>query len=172
MIKEKIKELVENCERICIWEFVRGAGYRPKTLFSYGKLKFTFQVHFTSKGTMMSSHTIEFTSSQTNFGGKRIWFVCPFCLKRKGVLYRPYDMYTYRCVSCHDLAYSSQNRHREFKYEMYDKFQIQKKKIEKRLRNKYRRFLTKNKLRDKLNCLDAQTKDVLINQICKKFKII
>ncbi len=141
------KILVEDCERLCIWEFIRDVRICPETLFSYGRYRFPAG---------NSSQIIEFASSRTNFGGKRIWFVCPFCNKRKGVLYRPDDLSTYGCVSCHDLAYSCQNRHRELKYEVRDKYHIQKEKILKKLRNKCRRSPIKTKLLDTLINLEAK----------------
>jgi len=48
---------------------------------------------------------VPFTYTDTNFGGRRRWFVCPSCHRRCRVLYG--GKY-YRCRKCHGLKYESQ----------------------------------------------------------------
>lgn len=33
-------------------------------------------------------HKITLTTSHTRFNGNRLWFVCPSCIKKAGILYR------------------------------------------------------------------------------------
>lgn len=40
-----------------------------------------------------------------NFGGERVWFLCPGCHRRRAVLFSVDGRF--RCRMCHDLAYSS-----------------------------------------------------------------
>lgn len=42
------------------------------------------------------------------FGGERLWFLCPNCSKRVGVLY--FIRNVYACRSCSNLAYRSQQK--------------------------------------------------------------
>lgn len=48
---------------------------------------------------------IRFTSTPTQFGGQRIWYVCPCCQKRCRVIYGGSH---FRCRTCHGLRYESQ----------------------------------------------------------------
>jgi hypothetical protein len=49
---------------------------------------------------------IRLTTSKTRFGGERIWFVCPQCQKRKGVIYL--DSGLLGCRVCLNLTYRKQ----------------------------------------------------------------
>jgi hypothetical protein len=40
-----------------------------------------------------------------NYGGERVWFLCPGCHTRRGVLFSVDGIF--RCRACHDLAYNS-----------------------------------------------------------------
>jgi hypothetical protein len=51
---------------------------------------------------------IELTTSQTRFGGKRLWFRCPECIKRVGVLYRQDEVSSMKCRMCLGLKYLKQ----------------------------------------------------------------
>lgn len=48
---------------------------------------------------------IPWATSDQHFGGRRLWFSCPSCRKRCGVLYGGRH---YRCRKCWNLAYESQ----------------------------------------------------------------
>lgn len=49
-------------------------------------------------------------------GGKRLWFACPTCARRVGVLYHQNGL-PFRCRICCDLAYPSQYQARNQSYE-------------------------------------------------------
>lgn len=51
---------------------------------------------------------IALTTSQTNYAGKRFWFVCPNCNKRVGVLYKHVLAKLVGCQSCLGLLYRQQ----------------------------------------------------------------
>jgi len=53
-----------------------------------------------------STHRIALSYTATPFGGRRPWFVCPQCLKRRRVL--RYVQRSLACRECFDLRYSSQ----------------------------------------------------------------
>jgi len=48
-------------------------------------------------------------------GGRRLWFTCPTCPRRVGVLYHT-DGLPFRCRTCYGLAYPSQYRTRNQSY--------------------------------------------------------
>ena len=51
-------------------------------------------------------HRIALTYTKTRFGGRRPWFVCPHCQKRRRVL--RYVSKSMACRACFDLRYASQ----------------------------------------------------------------
>jgi hypothetical protein len=51
---------------------------------------------------------IELTTSRTRFGGKKYWFLCPECKKRRGVLYQHPMNSKIACRKCVNLNYISQ----------------------------------------------------------------
>jgi hypothetical protein len=55
---------------------------------------------------------IRFAWTRCNFGGKRIWFVCPYCGRRCAVIYSCGKYFA--CRICGNVAYRTQNEtHRE-----------------------------------------------------------
>ncbi len=50
---------------------------------------------------------IDITSTECNYGGVRLWFVCPGCGARKAVLYLRNQ--EFRCRVCQSVAYTSQS---------------------------------------------------------------
>lgn len=50
---------------------------------------------------------IPFDRTACNFGGERLWFLCPNCSTRVGLLYAVGKLFL--CRHCHRLPYSSQN---------------------------------------------------------------
>jgi hypothetical protein len=62
---------------------------------------------------------IYFKSTTCNYGGKRLWFQCPSCLRRCRVLY--FNQMgnfpdTFQCRECLNLAYPSQNLNKNLRY--------------------------------------------------------
>jgi hypothetical protein len=53
---------------------------------------------------------IRFTWTRCNFGGKRIWFLCPYCSRRCAVVYSCGKYFA--CRICGNIAYSTQNESR------------------------------------------------------------
>lgn len=50
---------------------------------------------------------IQLTKTACNYGGERVWFLCPRCSRRKAVLYMSGGRWT--CACCANLAYASQS---------------------------------------------------------------
>ena len=51
---------------------------------------------------------IELEKTFPHFGGERLWLKCPGCGKRKGKVYRPPPKILFKCRTCYDLMYRSQ----------------------------------------------------------------
>jgi hypothetical protein len=66
------------------------------------------------------SYRVYFSSTECNYGGRRLWFVCPLlvkgirCGRRCRILYL--DNGLFGCRFCHNLSYRSQNINRKSKY--------------------------------------------------------
>lgn len=60
-------------------------------------------------------YKIRLITTPCNYGGKRYWFICPLsingktCLKKVGVLYKPYYADYFGCRHCYNLTYNSRN---------------------------------------------------------------
>ena len=65
-----------------------------------------------TRGGIETEHdfNVSLTTTLCHYGGIRYWFVCPFCSKRVGGIYRvPGGLY-FACRKCQDLTYRSRNR--------------------------------------------------------------
>ena len=51
---------------------------------------------------------VRLTTSKTRFNGERLWFVCPVCSKRSGVLYRHSVKGMIGCRCCLAIKYRKQ----------------------------------------------------------------
>lgn len=51
---------------------------------------------------------ITLSTSQTCFNGKRLWFVCPICNRRSGIMYQHSSREIIGCRSCLKLKYKKQ----------------------------------------------------------------
>lgn len=86
------KLLVENCQKIEINDFIRLSNKQLKELIIKSSLE-------------LEGVSILLNSSITGFGGTRLWFSCPLCNKRVGVLYRHPTSQILGCRSCLRLDY-------------------------------------------------------------------
>lgn len=50
---------------------------------------------------------VKITLTICNYGGKRVWFICPKCHKRVGKLFRKPMAQNFYCRLCNDLTYLS-----------------------------------------------------------------
>ena len=64
-------------------------------------------LHYTHKKTEEVKQRIDFDWTQCNYGGKRIWFLCPGCGKRMAILYGAGKYFL--CRHCHNLTYQTCN---------------------------------------------------------------
>jgi hypothetical protein len=52
-------------------------------------------------------YRLPFDYTEPNFGGVRVWFQCPRCQTRRGILYLPPSRERFACRECYDLQYRS-----------------------------------------------------------------
>ena len=51
---------------------------------------------------------ITLSTTQTRFNGKRLWFMCPICNRRTGILYQHSSSERIGCRACLNLKYKKQ----------------------------------------------------------------
>lgn len=86
------KYTVEECERISISQ-IDTAGLE-------------------TSGVLINGQMIPITQTECNYGGERVWFVCPTCNRRVGTLYRKPLGILFLCRNCQNLTYQLQRYHR------------------------------------------------------------
>jgi hypothetical protein len=89
--------LLENCMRVSVDSLIKEASKGLKLKLILSKIE-------------ISGFAITLTTSCTRFGGTRLWFLCPLCKKRKGVLFKK-DKYL-GCRNCLRLKYRKQRFNR------------------------------------------------------------
>lgn len=152
------RQLIEDSTRVCLWDdLIRDKKLSPKALLSARSICISFDtITSHSKITTHISETVYLTTSRTNFNGERVWFQCPDCWRRVGCFFVPPYSNRLLCRHCHNLAYSSQNRHRESVWECFHGPEHRRNKILKKLENKWLRTPTKEKLLGKLKALEVR----------------
>lgn len=86
------KYLTEQCKKLKISDFMRQSNKRLKEML--------LQSYFEAEGC-----NIVLKSSNTGFGGVRLWFSCPNCNRRVGVLYKYPTGQILGCRCCLRLDY-------------------------------------------------------------------
>jgi hypothetical protein len=82
--------VLENLRKLKIEDYVREVGGRLKKSLLEAELK-------------IDGINVGLTTSKTRFGGKRLWFRCPGCGRRVGVLYRGLE--SVGCRKCLGIRY-------------------------------------------------------------------
>ena len=82
--------VLENLRKLKIDDYVRGVGGRLKKSLVEAEL-------------VVDGVKVELITSNTRFGGKRLWFKCPGCGRRVGVLYK--GLSSVGCRSCLGICY-------------------------------------------------------------------
>lgn len=111
--KTRERELIENCDSLDI-NFISkyGIWFNP-TLTEIEKIddKEFLWIHYNTYllGPRLNiKKYIEIEKTYPNFGGQRYWLKCPGCGTRVQKVYRPPLKITFKCRTCYDLMYQSQ----------------------------------------------------------------
>jgi hypothetical protein len=91
--------LVEKCQKIAISEFLKESRKQLK--------KYLLSSQLSAK-----QLEINLVPSKTGFGGTRLWFECPGCQKRVGVLYKNPLNGALGCRKCLGLDYRKRRFHK------------------------------------------------------------
>ena len=70
------------------------------------KAKDEFKLQFIKSSVNLNGKNVQLTTSNTRFNGSRLWFMCPVCNKRRGVLYSLNSEIA--CGVCLNLKYRKQ----------------------------------------------------------------
>lgn len=60
----------------------------------------------------LDDQVVGLTRTKCYFGSERVWFICPACNMRIGMLYRPPLKQAFLCRHCHNLTYELRRYHR------------------------------------------------------------
>lgn len=99
------------------WSMVRtgrevgSIQYEANTLDSHDmwlRVKYTYTPVYNGEPNDMD-YKIKLDTTQPNYGGKRLWFVCPITGKRARVLYSPLGSEWFACRHAYSLKYKSQS---------------------------------------------------------------
>jgi hypothetical protein len=141
--------LIESCDRLNIYDMMRdNKNLNKETIFnSFINIAATITVKsIFPKAERTITTSLLFTNKPGTFGGIRLYLECPQCRRAVTDYYLPHINSQFLCRHCHNLAYSSQNRHRESWWEKFHKLNHKQKKIQRKLKNKWLRKPTKTKL--------------------------
>ena len=84
--------LVEECQRIKIGDFLKQYRNKLKEFIINSEIE-------------ASGWSIELTTSKTRYNGIRLWFKCPLCNQRVGVLFKQPPTNAVGCRRCFKLEY-------------------------------------------------------------------
>jgi hypothetical protein len=87
--------LAEQCQKISIDSLIQQASFELKLRLLESQIE-TIGI------------PLKFSFSKTALGGKRVWFSCPSCNGRVGVLYKHPLLETIACRNCLNLKYRRQ----------------------------------------------------------------
>jgi len=87
--------LVEECQRVSVRDCVNATGEKLKEALLQSKVN-------------INNLSVSLKTSKTGFGGKRIWFSCPLCQRRVGVLFVHPINQAIGCRNCLGLKYRKQ----------------------------------------------------------------
>lgn len=60
----------------------------------------------------VNEQVVRLTKTKCNYGGERVWFLCPACSKRVGTIYRRPLTDLFLCRHCLNLTYDLRKYHR------------------------------------------------------------
>jgi hypothetical protein len=112
-MKDLRKRLIAGEAGTLTWTWSSGSkssiGYRVTGTGEWP----TVNLHYRWRDTEDVSIPVRLESTPTQFGGRRLWFICPLivhglaCNRRAGKLYLPPRAKYFGCRKCHDLSYRS-----------------------------------------------------------------
>ena len=163
--------LIESCSRLNLYELMReNRDFNKATVFSpLVNISVTTTINRrVPKAKREMNVPLYFRWKQGTYGGIRLYLSCPRCHRAVTDYYLPHINSEFLCRHCHDLAYSSQSRHRESWWERVDKHDNRQKKIQRKLKNKWLRHPTKTRLILEFNGLNEIVAKWINEILCKR----
>jgi hypothetical protein len=93
----------ENCQKTRIDGYIRQARNSLKKAIVEAEL-------------VMNGFSIKLCESKTRFGGLRLWFECPECKRRVGIIYKNPINKDLSCRQCTGLIYQQQKNSRTYQF--------------------------------------------------------
>lgn len=99
-----VKNCVENCRKLAVWDLLNNQYWIK---YSYEQKGYVDLTLIRGEGKQKTTKPIRlfFEETPCNYGGYRIWFKCPGCSRRVGVLYSNGWSLGLYCRHCLDLTY-------------------------------------------------------------------
>ena len=117
-MKDFRRQLVAGSSGTFTWTWASGGKSSIGYFVTWSADAPTITLHYRWRDAEDVRIPVRLTSTPTQFGGRRWWFVCPLivqgvaCNRRSGKLYLPPGAQYFGCRKCHDLTYrSSQEAH-------------------------------------------------------------
>lgn len=130
-----IRELKrKNClgkeSYICLsWTFGRKSSGNISMKILGDRLNFLYStIDNRSGGKQEFNYWINLDYTLCNYGGKRVWFLCPICYRRRALLYYGQDGY-FKCRKCANLNYRSSQKRKDGIYRIDNKIESIRKKL-------------------------------------------
>ena len=98
--------------RLSTGEKTASIGYETNTLDPenmWMRVNYTHTSYYDDETNEMD-YKIGLETTQPNYGGKRLWFICPLTYKRAGVLFSPSGSKWFASRHAYNLKYQSQSR--------------------------------------------------------------
>ncbi len=98
--------------RVGTGEETGSIGYETNTLDKndmWMRVHYTHTSHYNDEPNKMD-YKIKLETTQPNYGGKRLWFICPLTHERAGVLFSPPGSKWFASRHAYNLKYQSQSR--------------------------------------------------------------
>jgi len=86
----EFSSVAENLVKLSIGDLVRRANRE-------------LRLKLIESQTELAGVRVSFATSKTGFGGERLWFSCPICSRRVGIMYQ--DRGTVACRHCLNIKY-------------------------------------------------------------------
>jgi len=140
-----MKKLIDDLPRVSVNEMIKLC----QKLTTRQLFRTSVKVNFKGR-----EQDISFDATPTNFDGLRLWLWCFQCEKSRVYLYYNHTNQL-ACRKCYYLGYKCQYKKSKH-YLEHERYEDQRKKIEKKLENKYLKNVTRQDLKLKLMKLNQR----------------
>jgi len=105
----RLYNLEKKCASVLSWSDSQGKqDYVIFMIEPPGRIRLYYTLKASAKETINMNYQIHLTTTECNYGGKRLWFICPDCHRRSRIIYKHPTGCRFTCRICNNLTYASQ----------------------------------------------------------------